>query len=112
MTRLPDKSAPSKNNSSRSAFSGNNNNKLAFRRNDGDGKVDRFGVGRNGVEFAKKSRKLSKLGKSKSEKPSKSWNLANLRKKLSKSGNSTNFDIIEDRPKFFTPNARTDFNHL
>ena len=59
-----------------------------------------------------KSQKLSKSRKSKSEKTSKSWNLAKLRKKLSKSGNSTNFDATEDGPKFLTPDARTAFNRL
>ena len=52
-----------------------------------DGKVDRFGVGRNGVKHTKKSGKLFKLEKSQSEKMSKSRNLAKSGKKLSKSGN-------------------------
>ena len=43
---------------------------------------------------------------------SKSWNLAKLGKKLSKSRNSTNFDATEDKPKFLTPDARTAFNRL
>ena len=43
---------------------------------------------------------------------SKSQNLAKSGKKLSKSGNSTNFDATEDRPKFLTPDARTAFNRL
>ena len=72
----------------------------------GDGEVDRFGVGKNGIKYAKKS------GKSKSKKTSKSQNLAKLGKKLSKSGNSTNFDAMEDGPKFLTPDARTAFNRL
>ena len=38
----------------------------------GNGKVDGFGVGQNSVEHAKKSRKLFKSGKSKSEKMFKS----------------------------------------
>ena len=38
----------------------------------GDGEVDGFGVGGNVVEHAKKSGKLSKSGKLKSEKTSKS----------------------------------------
>ena len=59
-----------------------------------------------------KSQKLSKLGKSKSEKMFKSWNLAKSGKKLSKSGNSTNFNATEDGPKFITPDARTAFNRL
>ena len=59
-----------------------------------------------------KSQKLSKLRKSKSEKMSKSQNLVKSGKKLPKSGNSTTFDVTEDRPKFLTPDARTAFNHL
>ena len=58
------------------------------------------------MEHAKKS------GKSKSEKTSKSQNLAKSGKKLSKNGNSTNFNATEDRPKFLTPDARTAFNRL
>ena len=80
--------------------------------NDGDNKVDRFGVGGNGMNYIKKSGKLSKSRKSKSKKTSKSRNLAKLRKKLSKSENSINFDTIEDGPKFLTPNARIAFNCL
>ena len=72
----------------------------------GDGEINRFGVGRNGVKHAKKS------GKSKSEKTSKSRNSAKSGKKSSKSGNSTNFDATEDGPKFLTPDARTAFNRL
>ena len=59
-----------------------------------------------------KSQKLSKSRKSKGEKTSKFQNLAKSRKKLSKSGNSTNFDTIEDGPKFLTSNARAAFNRL
>ena len=55
---------------------------------------------------------MSKLGKSKSEKTSKSWNLAKSEKKLSKIGNSTNFNATKDGSKFLTPNARTAFNRL
>ena len=112
-TGSPDEPAPSRNEDSRPASG----------RNDGDGEVDGFGVGGNGVEHAKKSgksksektsksRKLSKSGKSKGEKTSKSRNLAKSGKKLSKSGNSTNFDATEDGPKFLTPDARTAFNRL
>ena len=43
---------------------------------------------------------------------SKSQNLAKSGKKLSKSGNSTNFDATEVGPKFLTPDARTAFNCL
>ena len=59
-----------------------------------------------------KSQKLFKSGKLKGEKTSKSWNSAKSGKKLSKSGNSTNFDAMEDGPKFLTPDARTAFNRL
>ena len=66
----------------------------------GDNDVNRFGVS-DGVEHIKKSKKTSK-----------SWNLAKLRKKSPKSGNSTNFYTTEAKPKFPTPNVRTIFNHL
>ena len=59
-----------------------------------------------------KSEKSSKSGKSKSEKTSKSRNSAKSGKKLSKSGNLTNFDATEDGSKFLTPDARTSFNYL
>ena len=49
-----------------------------------DGEMDRFGVDGNGVKYAKKSRKLFKSGKSKSEKMSKSQNLAKLGKSRQK----------------------------
>ena len=78
----------------------------------GDGKVNRFGVSKNDVKHAKKSGKLFKSEKSKSKKTFKSQNSAKSRKKLSKSGNLTNFDAIEDGPKFLTPNAKTTFNRL
>ena len=78
----------------------------------GDGEVNGFDVGGNGVEHAKKLGKLFKSRKSKSEKTSKSWNSAKSGKKLSKSGNSTNFDATEDGLKFLTPDARTAFNRL
>ena len=66
----------------------------------GDGEVNRFGVD-SGMKYAKKSEKMSK-----------SQNLAKSGKKLSRSGNSTNFDVIEAGPKFLTPDARTAFNRL
>ena len=59
-----------------------------------------------------KTGKLSKSRKSKSKKTSKSRNSAKSGKKLSKSGNSTNFDAMEDVSKFPTPDARTTFNRL
>ena len=70
--RLFDKPSLNKNNGSRSASSYNINSKLIFGKNDNNDKVDKFGVSKNCVEYAKKSRKLSKLRKSKSEKTSKS----------------------------------------
>ena len=131
----PDKPAPSRNNGSKSAFSRNDNSKPASRRNNGDNEVDGVDIGGNGVEHAKKSkkmsksrklskseklksekmfksRKLSKSGKSKGEKTSKSQNLAKSGKKLSKSGNSTNSDATKDKPKFLIPDAGTVFNRL
>ena len=39
-----------------------------LRKNDGNGEIDGFNVCRNSVKYAKKSEKLFKLGKSKSEK--------------------------------------------
>ena len=105
-TGSPNEPAPSRNDGSRSASNRNNNSRPAFGRNDGDDEVDGFGIGGNGVEYAKKS------GKSKSEKTSKSQNSAKSGKKSSKSGNSTNFDATEDGPKFLTPDARTAFNRL
>ena len=66
----------------------------------GDSEVNRFGV--NGdMKHTKKSEKMSK-----------SQNLAKSRKKSSKSGNSTNFNAIETGPKFLTSDARTAFNYL
>ena len=108
-TGSPKKPAPSKNDSSRSAFSRNNNSKPASGKDDGDGEVNRFGVGKKGVEHTKKSGKLFMSRKSKSEKTSKSRNLAKSGKKLLKSRNSTNFNVMEVRSKFLTPNTRTAF---
>ena len=115
---LPNEPAFSKNNGSKSASNRNNNSRPTSRKNNGDSEVNRFGDSRNCMEHAKKSgkssksKKLSKSRKSKSEKTSKSWNLAKSRKKLSKSGNSTNSNAIKNRPKFRTPDARTTFNCL
>ena len=92
----PGKPAPNRNNSSRSVSNKNIDNRLASEKKDGNNKVNGFDVGGNGIKHAKKLRKLSKLGKSKSEKTSKSRNLAKSGKKLSKSGNSTNFDAAEN----------------
>ena len=65
-----------------------------------DSKINRFDVD-GGVEHVKKLKKTSK-----------SWNLANSRKKLSKSENSTNFDTTKAGPKFLTLDAKTVFNRL
>ena len=111
-TGLSDKLASSRNNGSKSAFGRNNNSKPASEKNDSNGKVDEFGVDKNSVEHAKKSGKLSKLRKSKSEKMSKSRNLAKSGKKLSKIGNLTNSDAIEDRPKYLISDTRTALNCL
>ena len=111
-TRSFDKPVPSRNYGSKSASNRNNDNRLTSGKNDSNSKVNRFGVGRNDMKHAKKLGKLFKSEKSKSEKMSKSWNLAKSRKKLSKSGNSTNFDAMEVGPKFLTSNARTTFNRL
>ena len=64
------------------------------------------------MEHAKKLGKLFKSGKLKSEKTSKSQNLAKSGKKLSKSENLTNFDITENGSKFLILDARTIFNYL
>ena len=50
------KSAPSRHGSSRSASSRNNDSRPASRRNDGKGEID--GIGGNGIEHTKKSRKV------------------------------------------------------
>ena len=71
-TKLFDKPALSKNNGSKSDFNKNDNNRLASKKNNDNGEGDRFDVGRNGIKYAKKSGKLSKSRKSKSEKMSKS----------------------------------------
>ena len=68
MTKLFDKLTLSKNDGNRSASSRNNNSKSTFRKNDSNNEVDRFGISENGMEYAKKSGKLSKSRKSKSKK--------------------------------------------
>ena len=72
--------------------------------------VMRYGVG-GGEELAKKSGKLSKGLKLSKLGNLKGKNLAKS-KKLSKSGNSPNFDAKEAGPSFLTPKARAAFNHL
>ena len=118
MTKSSNKPAFSKDDGSRSAFSKNNNSKLTSRKNNSNDKVNRFGIGENVMEHNKKlgklcrSKKLSKLGKSKSEKMFKSQNLIRSGKKLSKSGNSTNSHVMETKPKFLYCNARIALNYL
>ena len=63
-------------------------------------------------EKLSKTGKLFRLEKLKSEKMSKSQNSTKSRKKLSKNGNSTNFNATEGGPKFLTSNTRTTFNRL
>ena len=111
-TKLPDKPASNKNNGSRSTFNKNNNSRLVFERNNGNNKVNGFGISKNRVKHAKKLKKLSKSGKSKSKKMSKSQNLAKSGKILSKSGNSINFNAMEAKLKFLTSDARIAFNCL
>ena len=72
MTGSSNKSAFRKNDGSRLASSRNDNNRPTFGKNDDNSKIDRFGISENGVEHAKKSGKLSKSAKSKSEKMFKS----------------------------------------
>ena len=61
-TKSPDEPAPSRNNSSKSAFNRNDNSRPASEKNDGNGEINGFGVGGNDTEYAKES------GKSKSKK--------------------------------------------
>ena len=58
-TGLPYKLALSKNDGNKSASSRNNNSRPTSRKNDGNGEVDGYDVGENGMEYAKKSGKLS-----------------------------------------------------
>ena len=71
----------------------------------GDSELNRFDVG-GGKEIAKK------LENSKSKKLCKSQKLAKSEKKLSKSGNSPNFNAIKAGLKFLILDARTSFNCL
>ena len=66
MTESSDKPVLSRNNGSRSASNKNDNKKPASEKNNGNGKVNKFDISRNKVEYAKKS------GKLKSEKTSQS----------------------------------------
>ena len=54
--RSPDKPTSNKNNSSMLAFSKNNDSRPASKKNDENNEVNGFGVSRNGIEYAKKSR--------------------------------------------------------
>ena len=83
ITGLSNKPAPSRNNSCKWAFNKNDNSKSTFGRNDGNSEINWIGVGRNGMEYAKKSGILSKLGNLKSKKMSKSQKLSKLRKSKS-----------------------------
>ena len=69
-------------------------------------------MNRNCIKYAKKSKKLSKSGKLKSEKTSKFLNLAKSGNKLSKSGNLANFSTIEAGTKFLTLDIKIIFNRL
>ena len=111
-SRSLDEPAFSRNNSSRSASNRNNDSRPTYERNDSNDEVNRFSIGGNGMEYAKKSGKLFKSRKSKTIKMSKSWNLSKSGKKLSKNRNSTNSNVTKDGPKFLTSNARTAFNRL
>ena len=77
----------------------------------GDDEINRFCVS-DSVKYTKKSGKLFKSRKSKSEKMSKSQNLAKSGKKLSKSENLTNFNATKTKPKFLIFNTRIAFNYL
>ena len=111
-TESPDRPAPSKNNSSKSASSRNNNSKPISEKNNNNNEVNEFDVDGNNVKHAKKLGKLSKSRKLKSKKISKSQNLAKSGKKLWKSGNSTNFNVTENKSKFLTFDVRIAFHRL
>ena len=78
-----------------------------------DDEIIKFGVGNAGKELAKKSRKSKSQNLAKSQKSSKSEKSKGKNsKKLSKIGNSSNFNAIEARPSFLTPEVRETFNCL
>ena len=54
ITRLFNKPAPGRNDSSRSVSYKNDNNKPAFKKNNGNSKVNRFDIGGESIEHAKK----------------------------------------------------------
>ena len=69
------------------------------------------------MKYTKKSgkwegQKISKLEKLKSKKMFKFQNLAESGKKLLKSENLPNFDVMKARSKFLTSNIKTTFNYL
>ena len=66
----------------------------------------------DGMEHAKKSEKLKTQNLLKSQKLFKSQKSAKTRKKLSKRGNSTNFDAKKTKLNFLIPKARMTFNCL
>ena len=104
--KLSDRPVSSRNDGSKSASSKNNNSRPASKRNDGDGEVNGFGIGDNGVKHTKK------LGKSKGKKLSKSQKSAKLGKNLSKNRNSPNFNAKNNGSSFLTPKAKAIFNRL
>ena len=67
-TKSSDKPVSSRNDSNKLTFGKNNNSKLVFRKNNSNSKVNEYGIGENGVEYAKKSGKLFKSRKSKGKK--------------------------------------------
>ena len=106
MTGSTNEPALCRNNSNRSVSDRNNNGRPTSGRNDSNNKVDRFGDGGDGVEYAKKS------GKSKGKKLSKFRKSTKSRKNLSKSENSSNFGAMEAKQSFLTPESRAAFNRL
>ena len=72
ITRLSNKTTSSRNNSNKLDSCRNNNSRQVFRRNNGNGENDGYGIGENDMKYVKKSGKLFKSEKSKSEKTSKS----------------------------------------
>ena len=108
-TGSPDKLALSKNNGSKSTSNRYENSRLASGKNNGNDKIHKF----DNMEYAKKSEKLKSQKLTKSQKLSKLEKLKGEKsKKLSKIGNSSNFNAMKVKPSFLTSNARTTFNHL
>ena len=84
----------------------NNGNRLAFEKNNDNNKINRFSIGNNNMEYAKKSRKL------KSKKLFKSQYLAKSRKMLSKKKNLPNFNTKKAGLNFLIFNTKIIFNYL